>query len=218
MKNFTPKDFHLGSEELNAQIRDTLDIEQIVFRQMLSTNISASQDETIFAANVRVLMNYLPTSKKQEIYERTEEYMSKIQRWDYKYWCGVPLGTIEHKVNGSPFLVEDEVTDWHKLYEIILEILEECGLTWKFDEWQKEVQKVKEKKPEPTPLLENIYNAPVEAAKQEKQGSVQHCKVCQDVINKETNPGMHYKGADGVGKLICKKCESLAKVRFGEKT
>ena len=213
-QRFNPNNFNLSEQQLNAMpMRDKIDIQQIIYRQLLATNLSASQDESIFAANVRLCLDYVPTQRKHEITDRQDEYESTEEHYEYKYFCGVPLGTVEHPINGSPYLSTSTVTNWHSLYEIILEVLEDCGLTWKFDEWQKEIPKYKAPIPEPTPLLENVYNAPVEAAKNPDapQVRVQHCKICGDIIDKANNPGMHkYK------KLICVKCEALADVKHKE--
>src|SRR5208283_1082774 len=177
MKEYKPEELNLP-ENLREEtpIHSKVDIEQIVFRQMLLTNQAASQDESIFAANVRVLLSFLPNQKKQEVKERSAEYTSTNQSWQYKNFCGVPLGTPEEPINGSPCLLTEDVTDWHQLYEIILYTFETLGITWKTDTFTVEAMKALEDKPlpEPTPVFNG---ATPEQPETEKQAQVQHCKV-----------------------------------------
>ena len=116
-----------------AQLPHTLSIEKIVAEQIRRASESASQDEFIFAANVRILLSMMPQQKREELRNQMDEYTSTTERWEYKYFCGVHIGTIEKPVNGSPIKVEEETIDWHKLFELILKAFEDIGFTWKSD-------------------------------------------------------------------------------------
>lgn len=156
MRKINPKDLSVDDDLLEeSPIHGELDIEALVFRQIERTANSASQDETLFANNVRVLMTYLPEYKQEEIQDRSGEYTSTIQRWQFKYWCGVPLGTIEEPINGSPALIEEEITDWHQLFQILMNTFEQCGVTWKRDDLTVEARRVDESRssPVPTPVF-----------------------------------------------------------------
>jgi len=124
------------------EIRGELRIDELVWRQIERTNTSASQDENLFASNVRTLMSLLPRHKRTELEARVDEYTYPVQRWEYKYCCGVPMGTPEEPVLGSPRPVEELETDWYKLYEMILNAFEECGLSWKVERETIEIGRV----------------------------------------------------------------------------
>lgn len=219
LRTFNPAELGTTAVDLNAiPIRDKLDIEQLVFRQMLATDQSASQDESIFAANVRTLMSYLPITQKRAVEERRDEYVKTVEHWEYKTFCNVQLNLQNdpklQKELGSPFLVTDEVTDWHALRDIINETFQELGVTWKFDDWEKELRKVKDT-PEfqRTPLLENIYHAePPVSTNQEEKVHLLHCfnPTCRAVIH----PG---EGLHKYGHLFCKNCTNVADEKYGSK-
>jgi hypothetical protein len=206
-----------------ATIRGELDIETLVFRQIERTSQSALQDETLFSVNVRILMSMLPSHKRSEVLERDDEYTSIQTRYDYKYCCGVPMGTPEKPVCGSPALVEEEVIDWHKLYEIVLDTFEECGITWKFDKWTVEIGAVEEKeKALPIPAITNRFkNAVAEepALEQAPQREIKHGRACA-ICRKHVNPGTgcYFKGKDMTSRKIVHKegCLNIAKIRWGE--
>jgi len=221
MKEFTPKDLGTTADKLNESIiTDDLDIKQIVYRLLLSINNSRGVDEAVFASLVKMLIGYIPINKKYMLDEKTDEYISEVEKYEYKFWCGVPMGTVEHPVNGSPWLTKNRVTDWDALYEIVLEILEKSGLTWKTEDYEKEVKKVEEPKPQPTPLRENIYNAPkLEEPKQLSQKRGHICYVCKEPVDKVTNPAFHRpikeEGKEERGRQVHILYEALANEKYG---
>lgn len=193
-----------------------LDVEQLVFRQIERTNQSALEDEALFASNIRTLLSMVPSHKRSEIYERTDEFTSIQKNLEYKYWCGVPLGTPEHPVNGSPALVEEEVIDWHKLYEIILDVLEECGLTWKFDKWTIEVGAVEEKaKALAAPMFNNRYRREETEDGKTVLKHTRKCAICRKHVEPFT--GRYYRAAQWKHSKVVHKvgCYDLAIARWG---
>lgn len=215
MKRFEPKDIGLDKDFTDdTPIHGQLDIEQLLFRQIERTNQAAVQDETLFAANVRILLSMIPTNKREEVHARHDEYTSTQQRWEHKYCCGVPMGTPEEPVNGSPALIEEEVIDWHMLHQCIMEALEMSNLTWKRESWTVDAQRAEEteSKPQPHPLLfdEPVQETPIqipsaEPVKKIKNRSV--CKVCEHPI--EPGDGIYFKGHH-----IHNKCMDGAKVKW----
>lgn len=210
MRRYKPKDIPVKQELLDeVPIHGQLNIEQIVFRLMELTNHSASQDESIFASYIRLLMSYLPSHKRDTILERSDEFMEIAKTLQYKYNCGVPLGTPEHPINGSPALIEEEVYDWYKLLEIILDIFEECGVTWKIEPWTIETGKLKieENTKFPTPVYRK------DMLKKEPEKRFKRCAICGLKIERGT-------GANYNGKLVHReKCLSACKAEFlSEKT
>lgn len=151
-KKFDPADLPVDASVLESTpIKGELNIESLVFRQIERTYMSALQDESLFASNVRLLLSTIPKHKREEVLALSEEYTSVNTQYQYKYCCGVAMGTPDHPVSGSPMLVEDEVIDWHKLFEIILASLEEIGISWKYDQSTIEVGGVPSEKPMPVP-------------------------------------------------------------------
>ena len=209
MRNFTPQDLGLNKEQLNiSNIRDQLDIEQLVYRQILATQQAASIDDNVFAANVEVLACYLPITRQKALEDRFDEFTIHDEHLEWKINCGV---RINNPALGSPYLVSREVIDYRIKFKVILQILEEIGMTWKVDDLEREIAKPKEKKP-PTPLTQNIYNAEIpQEIKSTEKKNAQKCWIptCRDPINAD-NPGLHK-----YGHLICKKCEMLADVKYG---
>jgi hypothetical protein len=189
-KRINPKDLKLDKDLLeDTPIHGELDIEALVFRQIERTHQAAVQDEVVFAANVRLLLNLLPTHKRDEIVERSDEYTSVSEHYEYKYWCGVPMGTIEKPVNRSPYKITEEVIDWYKMLEIILSAFEECGVTWKTESWTVEAGKIKDEEPvlkTPTPVFKK------DVVKEEPEKRFKRCAVCGLKIERGT--GANYKG------------------------
>jgi len=210
MSKINPKDLKIDEDLLkDSSIKGELNIQQLVFRQIERTHQAAIQDETVFAANVRLLLNMLPSHKRNEVIDRADEYVSTQKSYQYKYNCGVPLGTPEHPINGSPALIEEEVYDWYKLLEIILDTFEECGVTWKIEPWTIETGKLKieENTKFPTPVYRK------DMLKKEPEKRFKRCAICGLKIERGT-------GANYNGKLVHReKCLSACKAEFlSEKT
>jgi len=215
-----PRIFHeeaLSDPELNA----SLSIDQLVWRHIDRTNISAMKDEGLFAANVRALLSLLPKYKREEIEERREEYITRTQEYVYKYFSGVPIGTPENPICGSPTLVENEEVDWYRLYELILDAFEETGISWKYTKETIELGMVEEKRDEPTPYFfdEEELEADEKEKKEEKEEE-------EEGENKETSricfvckkPLAYGSGTVFWKKLVHKgKCLDKLKVHFFEK-
>jgi hypothetical protein len=189
-------------------LHSKLDIEQLVFRQIERTNQAAVMDESFFAANVRILLSYVPTNKRIEILDRENDYTSTTTTYQYKYFCSVPLGTPENPVNGSPALIEEKVTEWHKLYEIILDVFESLGITWKQDSHTVETMNRDDMVlPEPTPTFEGAVSEMQSVA--DKSVRVQHCAVCKGIVSGDDSGKHKYH------KLIHDRCEGAADLKWG---
>lgn len=159
-------------ESLEAvKIRGTLSIEDLVRRQIDRCNMSISAaDPSIFEGNVRALMKHLPANIYQKVLGQQEEFNSTVESYSFKETCGHNIGTVKNpyvSVPGhpewdffldipkpyretymdeidiiSPVRVEETVTDYEKLYEIILQALEGLGLTWNIERRTVEMGKV----------------------------------------------------------------------------
>lgn len=135
------------------ELRAQLSIEDLVRRQIERVNIASSFDRRVFAANLGAFKAMLPKHKRMEVEMKAEEYLVVTQQYQYKYNCGVPVGTPENPVMDSPVLVENIDVDWDKLYELMMDALEESGTTWKVEKETIEIGKVEKKrrKGKPTP-------------------------------------------------------------------
>lgn len=138
------------------EIRAKLDIEDLVWRQIDRTNISASYDEVVFAANVQTLMSMLPRHKRDELQARHKEYVSTREEWKYRIWAGIQQGTIEEPSDGSPWKVEVTEVDWHFLYELVLNAFEETRVSWKTERVTKSLGRVKKEDVKATPYFKEV--------------------------------------------------------------
>ena len=142
-KKFDPKSFPIPEKDLkDTTLFNKIDIAQTVFRQMERINQASLISEEALASAIRILMVLIPKDRRAELKERSDEYTSTISRYEFKYWCGVPMGTVEHPINGSPFLIEEQNVDWFAVYEICVEIFEDLGITWKTEKWTREAGKI----------------------------------------------------------------------------
>lgn len=138
--------------------REKLDVASVFMRQLERVHIAASHhDPTLFEENVWALLDILPTTYRNVIYDDREgEYNSDITRFQYDNFCGVQLGTQENPImqendygtpyqvkrdkDGnidwgdpnivSPHLVIETVTNYQSLRRIILEEAENAGILW----------------------------------------------------------------------------------------
>lgn len=217
-KQINPRSLKIAKELIdNIQMHEKLGIETIVFRQIERTCQAVFQGELIFSSHVRLLMNMIPSHKKEEVESRSEEYINNVKRYEYKYFCGVPMGTVKHPVNGSPFIIEEEVIDWNKIFEIVLETFEDCGITWRHDSLTVEVGKIGDNfATTPTPVFTKGITPQVEelVPKEEKR-VYRTCAVCGQRVLPKT--GRIYKCPDGKKKLVhIDKCYEALKSNWTE--
>lgn len=140
--------------EDDIAIRGRMDIEDIVRLQINRCNASAYEpDETLFASSVLVLLDLLPSHKRNQVLEEEMEYTEKVKFIEYgSYWCGRPMTSTKQ-------IVERFVRDYHKLYRIVLDAYAESGLTWQIEPELVEKGRVMKKKSEPTPYKKDKNNA-----------------------------------------------------------
>lgn len=153
------------SDPTAIEFREKLDIGQIFLLQLNRTNIGInSLDEAAYEAMVRQLMRQLPQKSRLWVLEQTDEYNLEIERFDYNYFCGVPIGTpenpmmkendlgipyqVERDEKGninwddpniiSPHLVSETITDYEELNTVIMRAAENDNLTWRVDTWEED--------------------------------------------------------------------------------
>lgn len=227
MRKFKPEELTVEEDLLTGEpMLGEVNIESLVFRQIERCSIAATQDESLFAANVRVLLSMLPEGKRKEVLEQSDEYIEKVERWQYRYWCGVPVGTPENPINGSPSLVQEDVYDWHKLFELILKALEDSNLTWRYEKWTIEVGKVEEDKVEETPIPTPLLPSEVKQSETpkplpeqptddkgmvpEKKQRIRRCAICGQHIAPKT--GVFYQQ-----RLVHKEsCWAVARAKWSK--
>ena len=206
------KDLNLSDDVLSENaIKGEISIEMLTFRQIERTAQSALQDETLFAANVRVLMTFLPASKREDILSRSDEYLSVETHWVFKQCCNVNMGTIEHPICGSPYKQTNEVQDWHKLFELCMNALEDLGLIWKRENNTVETGGLEDRdvKTKPTPVFVNQMNPESNPLPQQLEKRLPTCQVSGEVV--KIGEGMHYKG-----KLIKRSNLEKAKLAWAD--
>lgn len=122
--------------ERQFSLREKLDIKTILFRQVERCNLSITNpDPSIFEANVRTLMNMLPTQTILRIRQQTKKFNETFEIPQLTYWCGVPQ--YEYDKDGNriePETVEELRTDYEKLYELIMAELEVLGVSWTIEQ------------------------------------------------------------------------------------
>lgn len=130
----------------DIEIRGRMDIEDIVKYQINRCNISATDpNPKIFESNVLTCLDLLPAHKRKNVLENTKAYGDEQDVEEYDMWAGIQL--IDTKR-----VVKKFITDYHKLYRVILDAFADSGLTWKVEEELVERGKV-EVVTKPTPYF-----------------------------------------------------------------
>jgi len=136
----------------NMQFKEKLNMSLLFMRQIERCNMaSPGMDETIYQANVRRLMDSLPSYYRDRVLERDDDYNSTIVSFTPRKFCGHEIGSrnkpkttgdvpVKRLEDGSvdwtdpnifsPTRSEYTDTDYEKLHSIILEEAEIGGLTW----------------------------------------------------------------------------------------
>jgi hypothetical protein len=136
----------------NPEIRGRIPIEHALMRQVERCNISLTgYDPSVFEKNVMALVTMLPDLYRAEVLEYLEnECIEAVDKWEYKRWCGVPLGSpsqpyrdAEGKVI-SPVRVREEYVDYEKLYGKTMTTIEEIGLSWNVESVTVEAGKLRD--------------------------------------------------------------------------
>ena len=109
--------------------------EDLVRRQIDRCNRSAT-DESLFQRNVEILLLNIPKQKIDRVKERNNEYIETTTRLIFKKVCGIEMGTKEHPLKNvygdiiSPREEEEEIVDYNELFRVILEEIQDTGLSW----------------------------------------------------------------------------------------
>lgn len=154
---------------VDAEFKQKINVEFLVLKQIDRCNQAALEgDEIKFSNATESLLAMLPKENRKRIESDKvkEEYITKIEQPVYKYSCGKPMGTIENPIyrnkksdwnydGGEPILIsptveEVEQTDYQKLYKIVLNELQDVGVTWKIEPRGNVEKKID---PPMTPLL-----------------------------------------------------------------
>jgi len=152
----TPSDSAVSFPEDEASIRGNLDPEQLVRLQINRCNIAYSAgDEAGFGYSVLSLLSMLPTQKRMEIEDMKDDYEEASEEFVFDKVGGWRAGTVEHpvKINGklSPRVEKVTQTSYYKLFTLIQTKLEESNLSWRMDQVNEELGRVRKPDPKPTP-------------------------------------------------------------------
>ena len=170
-------DSSFGADDIS--FRGNLDPEKLVWLQIRECNIAHnSGDETLFGNAVMSLLAIIPTSKRREIEERRDEYVTEEEKWVPLKVGGATLSAdpshplvinrkgidLEYSPdfnNGepkqiSPIFKKEEHWDYYTLFVMIQDALEEAKLSWRVDQINEELGRIPDNKkvPPPTPTLE----------------------------------------------------------------
>lgn len=160
--------------EDEIRLRGSLSPEDLVRLQINRCNVTSSYpDREVFNANVLTLMRNLPSHKLVELKLQKKEYTTKTTVYQYKRSCGRLMGTPENPIyrnkkddwnwdGGDPILVSPvpvdvEMTDYDKLFELVMMKLEEAGLTWKVDMAMVDGGRIEKKRTKQTPTFRSDY-------------------------------------------------------------
>lgn len=132
--------------EEQITIREKLDIQSLLFRQVERCNISISNpDPSIFEANVRILMSLLPPQSIDKVRTRTDEFNKKKDIPLIETFCGVPM--VDYDEDGKPLppkYDEQIFTDYEILYEFIMAELAKLGITYSIEQLNIELGAVRD--------------------------------------------------------------------------
>lgn len=151
------------------ELKDKIDSPWRLQRQLERCNIlAAGENEKAFQDSVEITLDELPIEIKSNVMARENEYwVTPEPDYQFKYNCGVPVGSIEQPVMlndpedwdydssrstvpWSPVLVETPpYIDHKKLLAIIKEEAERGGLSWQYEKFEKEVGRIPQLIPEP---------------------------------------------------------------------
>jgi len=119
----------------DVQVKGKIDPAWRLQRQLERCNVlMCGQDVSIFEAAVRALLGDIPLRIKARVLKRSKDFNDMIKRPIVSYWCGVPQ--YKYDDDGKripPEVVEEETTDYEKLFAFIKEELEIGGTTWRYD-------------------------------------------------------------------------------------
>jgi hypothetical protein len=168
----TPSDSALSFPEDESSFRGNLDPEQLMRLQINRCSIThSSGDLLMFGNSVMALLAMMPSNKRFEVEDLEEEYKTAYQETVFDKINKWRIGTVEHPImiNGrlSPRLEDRVETDYYHLFTLILAKIEEANLSWRIDQINEELGKIKKVAPPPTPT--DINGAPLSAELEEPE-------------------------------------------------
>ena len=157
------------------EIRDTVTISQILYRQIERVNTAGSAEEGAanFEQAVDILFQMIPNSVRMAIVARVKEYKVEDEVPVFRFNAGTPMGTLENPIKDkkggiiSPVMTKKVYVDYRVLYNIIMQELERAKITWRYDPITMELGKVR--MPVVDIPLESIERAKMEVEKLLKQ-------------------------------------------------
>lgn len=132
-----------------TEIRDTVTISQLLYRQIERCNQAGSSNEGLnFEGCVDVLFQMVPNNVRTLVVQRVKEYKQVSEKPVFRYNAGTPIGTVDHPVRlpdgsiYSPVMERSEFVDYRLLFNIIMQELENSKITWRYDSMTMELGKV----------------------------------------------------------------------------
>jgi hypothetical protein len=125
----------------------------ILIRWQINRCNTSIENPLEFGLNVEILKMNMPKTRRDRVDELANLYTYEVEEYVYKYTKGGrPLGSPENpfyinneedpnhdptkpEILVSPKKMKIKKVDYNKLYTIILDQLEESGLTWKNQEY-----------------------------------------------------------------------------------
>ena len=108
-------------------------------RRQIERCLLTAHDEQLFATNVSLLIQMLPTEIKEsrEFQKKYNRCFYRLANWRYSFCGKWPMGTPENPVTDadgrvlSPvFVEEEEVPDYNAMFELALEMLDRLGILY----------------------------------------------------------------------------------------
>ena len=139
------------TQDETQKILGRLELDILIRWQINRCNTSI-ENPLEFGLNVEILKMNMPKTRRDRVDELTKLYVTETEEYVYKYTKGGrPLGSPENpfyinneedpnhdptkpEILVSPKKMNIKKVDYNKLYTIILDQLEEAGLTWKNEE------------------------------------------------------------------------------------
>ena len=156
----------------STQQQQKINIPYIIEQQLIKISSSGWKgDEAGYSNAIQTLLKDLPIENQKHIESRKDEYITRVEKPEWKYCSGRKMGTLENPLfcnrkgvdwrwsadinNGqpiriSPIIEEVEETNYQTLYGLIMEEMQSMGLLFKIEPHDRVGKKIKYP---PTPLI-----------------------------------------------------------------